>query len=463
MMATRPATTARPVTRATAAAGRSRRRRRTRLATGVRAGAIVSAIIAGSTITRKYQSIASTAIAAAATASRRHAQPAARSSPLGTGGTFIATASHAAPRAGDSFANRDSTCRVISFVRRALLVAALLPAVALFGAADSASARGSPEKRSQVVNFLAYCGVSRIAPDDRIVYPGQPGRSHHHTFFGSRAISAHATLPSLRAAETTCGRKSETAAYWVPTLFRDGRRVTPLKATAYYTLRQFSGVRPYPPGLKIIAGDADARRPQALGVVWWNCGDSGVRRSSVRPRCPQEASCWPLSRSPLPRAQDAGRRRDSRLRRQEWAPERSGRPRSRCSSTGAIRYPTPVTPRPRSRSSMRTRARERRSRRSRRMRAQGATRRRSSSRLRVLGATRSLTGSRAGTAGPLPVQGRTRSPRSRSAAPAASGSGPGSGSSPVWPVVGGFGALLVAAIVLVGLVRRHGSRAPAPA
>ena len=173
-------------------------------------------------------------------------------------------------------------------MRRAFLVVALLSAAVLLGATDSASASASPEKRSRVVNFLAHCGVSRFAPDDPIVYPGEPGRSHHHTFFGSRAISAHATLRSLRAAETTCGRKSETAAYWVPTLFRDGVRVTPLKATAYYTLRRFSGVRPYPPGLKMIAGDAAAQRPQPLGVVWWNCGPfSGVRRSSsVPPRCP---------------------------------------------------------------------------------------------------------------------------------------------------------------------------------
>jgi hypothetical protein len=169
-----------------------------------------------------------------------------------------------------------------------LLLAALLSAVVLVGAADSMSVPRSLEKRSRVVNFLAHCGVTRFAPDDPIVYPGEPGRSHDHTFFGSRAISAHATLGSLRAAETTCGRKSETAAYWVPTLFRDGRRVTPLKATAYYTLRQFSGVRPYPPGLKIIAGDADAQRPQPLRVVWWNCGPfSAVRRSSsVPPLCP---------------------------------------------------------------------------------------------------------------------------------------------------------------------------------
>jgi Domain of unknown function (DUF1996) len=173
-------------------------------------------------------------------------------------------------------------------VRRALFVFTLVPALVLLGAADTASAGGSPEKRSQVVNFLAHCGVSRIAPDDPIVYPGQPGASHDHTFFGSRAIGAHATVGDLRAAETTCGRKSETAAYWVPTVFRNGRRVTPLKATAYYTLRQFTTVRPYPPGLKIVAGDAHAPRPQSLDVVWWSCGPfSGVRRSSSVPRrCP---------------------------------------------------------------------------------------------------------------------------------------------------------------------------------
>jgi YtkA-like len=42
-------------------------------------------------------------------------------------------------------------------------------------------------------------------------------------------------------------------------------------------------------------------------------------------------------------------------------------------------------------------------------------------------------------------------------------SGAGSGSFPVWPIVGVLGALLLAAIVVTGVMRRHGSRAPAPA
>jgi Domain of unknown function (DUF1996) len=51
------------------------------------------------------------------------------------------------------------------------------------------------------------------------------------------------------------------------------------------TLREFSPVRPYPAGLKIIAGDSRAVAPQPLDVVWWNCGPfSGVRRSGSIPR-----------------------------------------------------------------------------------------------------------------------------------------------------------------------------------
>ena len=155
----------------------------------------------------------------------------------------------------------------------------------------------------RLVNFLAHCKVSRVAPDDPIAQPGRPGRSHDHTFFGSKSVDAHATLRRLRSGETTCGRKAETAAYWVPTLLRHGRAVRPTKATAYYTLREFSPVRFYPAGLKIIAGNSRAVAPQPLEVVWWNCGAfSGVRRSSTAPRtCPLGSSlelhirfpeCW---------------------------------------------------------------------------------------------------------------------------------------------------------------------------
>jgi hypothetical protein len=46
--------------------------------------------------------------------------------------------------------------------------------------------------------------------------------------------------------------------------------------------------------------------------------------------------------------------------------------------------------------------------------------------------------------------------------PAAS-SGSDAGTFPVWPVVGGLGALLAAGLGLVYFLRRHASRAPAPA
>jgi hypothetical protein len=152
-------------------------------------------------------------------------------------------------------------------------------------AASAAAGEAAPPKAGQVVNFLAHCTVSHTSFDDPIVYPGQPGRSHHHTFFGSTSTNAFSTIASLRAAPTTCTRRDETAAYWVPTLFRSGRPVTPLRATAYYQLRQFQPIRAYPAGLKVVAGDAGATSPQPLRVVWWNCGAfGGVKATPVIPR-----------------------------------------------------------------------------------------------------------------------------------------------------------------------------------
>src|SRR5262249_25733272 len=73
------------------------------------------------------------------------------------------------------------------------------------------------------VNFISVCAVSHESFDDPIVYPGRPGLSHNHTFFGNTSTNASSTLATLRAAgATTCSRKTDTAAYWAPTLLVDG-------------------------------------------------------------------------------------------------------------------------------------------------------------------------------------------------------------------------------------------------
>jgi hypothetical protein len=171
--------------------------------------------------------------------------------------------------------------------RRRLAAAAIVCAGSLLaaGEATSRSGTGDPGKR---INFLAHCRFSHMAPDDPIVYPGQPGRSHDHTFFGNTSTDAFSTLGSLRAAKTTCDRKTDTASYWVPTLFRGTTAIKPLLAIAYYTVRIGRPVRPYPPGLKMVAGNAHAvGPPQSLAITWWSCGAFGGAKPSTEPpaRC----------------------------------------------------------------------------------------------------------------------------------------------------------------------------------
>jgi hypothetical protein len=146
-------------------------------------------------------------------------------------------------------------------VGRRLRVFGLIALTVLPGA-GAPGVVAAADKRPQVVNFLAVCKVSHTAYDDPIVFPRKPGRSHHHTFFGNVSTNAFSTLATLRAAGTTCGRRAETAAYWVPTVFKNGREVRPLKAIAYYQVREFRVVHPYPAGLKVVAGNSAAVDPQ---------------------------------------------------------------------------------------------------------------------------------------------------------------------------------------------------------
>jgi Domain of unknown function (DUF1996) len=135
--------------------------------------------------------------------------------------------------------------------------------------------------------FAVVCGFSHRNDDDPIVFPRQAGRSHNHTFFGNRSTDASSTPASLRQdGRTTCRLRADTAAYWVPSLLVSGRAVEPLAMVAFYLRRTFDEVDAFPTGLKIVAGDANARTAQSSRVTFWSCAVRGAERSSTIPTCP---------------------------------------------------------------------------------------------------------------------------------------------------------------------------------
>ena len=152
--------------------------------------------------------------------------------------------------------------------------------------------------------------------DDPIVFPGQPGVSHNHTFAGNTATDASSTAATLLPGKTSCQDTADTSAYWAPTLYADGRPVAPVKAAIYYRRLTTAPVRPFPAGLRMVAGNAHAFRPQSSAVTYWDCsllkttfygpnggGSSAITAaaSSTVPTCPQKAevqlhvkfpACW---------------------------------------------------------------------------------------------------------------------------------------------------------------------------
>lgn len=181
---------------------------------------------------------------------------------------------------------------------RFLAVAAVVATVA--GAAQAPSGVDVRDVRG-AANFISACGFSHRNTDDPIVYPRRPGRSHNHTYVGNVSTNAFSTLKWLRAAGTTCDRKADTAAYWAPTLLVEGEPLPPTGATIYYRRYTAAPVRPFPPGLKMVAGNSHATSRQSRSVTYWSCGVTklnfyaveaapekeigGVAASSGVPRC----------------------------------------------------------------------------------------------------------------------------------------------------------------------------------
>ncbi len=149
------------------------------------------------------------------------------------------------------------------------------------------------------------CRSSHSNHDDPIVYPRQKGAAHQHDFFGNRSTNAYSTRASLGGKRTTCSRDGDTAAYWTPTLFNHGRRVVPDRLIAYYRtsrIRDIQSIRPFPRGLKMIAGTALGTKsnPQRTKYVNWNCGDGVYGTRTPPAACPNKAlrlrvefpNCW---------------------------------------------------------------------------------------------------------------------------------------------------------------------------
>lgn len=161
---------------------------------------------------------------------------------------------------------------------------------------DPASMMGTPDRpvagpQGAVGQFVVECPFSHALPDDPIVYPGEPGMSHLHVFFGNRSANADSRPEYMINEGTTCEQTADTASYWAPALLdADGQLIEPEKSVAYYRAGldvDPTRVEAFPFGLYMIAGDATAETAQPTSVVAWSCGSGGMR-DETPPSCPKD-------------------------------------------------------------------------------------------------------------------------------------------------------------------------------
>ncbi len=139
-----------------------------------------------------------------------------------------------------------------------------------------------------VGSFRMLCAPSHNAYDDPIVYPGQAGKAHLHTFFGNTGANASSTYKSLRTTgESTCNNLLNRSAYWVPSLMNGrGKVVMPDYLVVYYKRRPASDPAcktmgkeciQLPRGLRYIFGHnmTSPANGSPTSKYWWNCDGPG--------------------------------------------------------------------------------------------------------------------------------------------------------------------------------------------
>ena len=103
--------------------------------------------------------------------------------------------------------------------------------------------------------FRFICNAGQLRSDDPIVYPGQPGKSHLHQFYGNTSANANSTYSSLRqSGQSTCMSPLNRSAYWMPAMLDGkGNVVRPDFVAIYYKRRPASD-----PKCSLTSGDSKA-------------------------------------------------------------------------------------------------------------------------------------------------------------------------------------------------------------
>jgi hypothetical protein len=142
--------------------------------------------------------------------------------------------------------------------------------------------------------FRFVCDAGQILADDPIVFPGQPGKSHLHQFYGNTGANAYSTYESLRTTgDSTCMDPLNRSGYWMPAMLDGkGNVVRPDYVVIYYkrapkgsatcqqiALGQCIGL---PNGLRYIMGrDPTNWSAASTGAVFFQCNSNGVKSSDM--------------------------------------------------------------------------------------------------------------------------------------------------------------------------------------
>ena len=122
---------------------------------------------------------------------------------------------------------------------------------------------------------------------DPLVFPGQFGKSHLHSFFGSDAVTASTkTSAELQKGCTNAENPNDLSIYWIPTpLYTtdNGKTYKPIpvmRFSAYYNLGETPAEVAIPQNLMMKAGNAEATTasasPADAKAEWFCEGDTGI-------------------------------------------------------------------------------------------------------------------------------------------------------------------------------------------